>query len=160
MTGVQTCALPICRRGGRNPNENANLQTGQQDATKTASATQPQAKSNVADNKPAAVPVPQAKPQKQASSSTPSTESSEAPVFHETPKPQAQKVNETKAAMTQIETKAHSAETKPATKPIEKKPEVVKPQIVNEAPKVEKPKEAAPAANKADMQQVFTKSDD
>jgi len=146
------------RRGGRNPNENANSQTGQQDATKTASATQPQEKSNVADNKPAAVPP--AKPQKQASSSTPSTESSEAPVFHETPKPQTQKAEVTKPSMTQIETKAHSAETKPATKPIEKKPEVVKPQIVNEAPKVEKPKEAAPAANKAEMQQVFTKSDD
>ncbi len=148
------------RRGGRNPNENANSQTGQQDATKTASATQPQAKSNVADNKPAAVPSAN-KPQKQASSSTSSTESSEAPVFHETPKPQIEKTDATKPSLKQIETKASTAEAKPiVAKPEEKKSEEAKPQAVRETPKVEKPQEAVPAAKKAEMQQVFTKSDD
>ena len=147
------------RRGGRNPNENANTQTGQQDATKTASAVQPQAKSDVADNKPAAA-EPSAKPQKQASKPTPSTASSDAPVFHETPKPHTEKTQATKSSMVQIETKASTVEAKPAAKAEEKKTEVAKPQVVRETPKVEKPQEASPAASKVDMKQVFTKSDD
>ena len=63
--------------------------------------------------------------------------------------------------MVQIETKASPVEAKPVAKPEEKKTEVAKPQVVRETPKVEKPQEApTTAANKAEMQQVFTKSDD
>ncbi|MCK4864266.1 MAG: Rne/Rng family ribonuclease, partial [Gammaproteobacteria bacterium] len=148
------------RRGARNPGENTNPQTSQQDSAKTATTAQPQAKSNLADNKPAEA-VQSAKPQKQASSSIPSTTSSDAPVFHETPKPQIEKKEATKPSMVQIETKASPVEAKPVAKPEEKKTEVAKPQVVRETPKVEKPQEApTTAANKAEMQQVFTKSDD
>ena len=147
------------RRGGRNPNENTNTQTSQQDSTKAATTAQPQAKSNATDNKPAAAvqSQPDKKPQKPTSnpSPTPSTASSDAPVFHETPKPQIDKTKATKPSMVQIETKASAAEAKPVAKPEEKKPEAVR-----EAPKVEKAQEAAPAANKVEMQQVFTKPDD
>jgi ribonuclease E len=159
------------RRGGRNPSDNTstNTQSSQQDENKTSS-TQPQVKDVVVENKPAATPssppVAQQQNQQRGSvSSSPTAKPAEAkvddvPVFHETPKPQAQKTEDKKPAMTQIETKAPVAEVKPVSKPAEQKPQTEKPQAVKEIPKEVK-NEAPTAAkeNKVELQQVFTKSD-
>lgn len=79
-------------------------------------------------------------------------------MFHETPKPQVQKTEAVKPAMTQIETKAPASEAKQVAKPAEAKPQVEKPQAVQAASR----ETLAPVsqANKAELQQVFTKSDD
>ena len=142
------------RRPGRNQNENVNTQDGKQVASKETSSAQQQAqaKNVVTENKP--VPAqPQTQQLASSANKKPSEAKVDAPVFHETPKPQTQA---TKPAMTQIETKAPA----PETKPVEQKTEAVKPKQVNEAPKEVKKDAPATQTNKADIQQVFTKSDD
>lgn len=153
------------RRGARNPNENTKQQ--EQQATQATSekvSQQPQTNENAPVNKVASTPAtaPQKQQAKPAPANKPAEVKTEAPVFHETPKPVVQKTETSKPAMTQVVTKAPAAE-KPATKPVTKKVEAEKPQAVKQAPKEVK-KEATPPpntpSNKPELKQVFTKSDD
>lgn len=142
------------RRRGRNPNENTNTGQQSQEASNENIATtqaKPQAKEAVAENK--AVPTPSVK-----QVDKPSPVKTETPVFHETPKPQVQ-ATETKpaaAATSQVVTKPTQETVNPAVQKVE----AVKPQLVNEPPKEVKKEIPAATTNKADLHQVFTKSDD
>lgn len=138
--------------GGRNQNENAKAEQQSTNENVTASPAKPQANEAVAESKPA--PVAAAPQQNNAVAAKPAEVKFETPVFHETPKPQVQQTKAKKPALTQVVTK--SVEKKPA----EQKVEAVKPQVVKEAPKEVVPTTPASAANKADLQQVFTKADD
>lgn len=145
------------RRGGRNQSEatNSNPQAKQTDVSKETDPVQTQ--NTVAETKQAA--SEQQKNQTSAAASVkPAEVKSDTPVFHETPKPQVQKTEAVKPAMTQIETKAPASEAKQVAKPAEAKPQVEKPQAVQAASR----ETLAPVsqANKAELQQVFTKSDD
>ena len=154
------------RRSGRNQSDNTNqqqAQASQQNEAKPTSVTQPQSKDVVAENK-SATPTASAQQKSNPVAAKPSAEvKTEAPVFHETPKPEVQKAEAKKPAMSQIETKAPTAEVKP-TKPkqAEQKTEVKKTQVVKEAPREAAKETSAPAPkeNKADLQQVFTKQND
>jgi ribonuclease E len=150
------------RRGGRNPNEssNANQQTTTQDENKTQSPAG-QATNTVVDTTHAATPKPvQQNQQSNPVAAKPAEIKAEAPVFHETPKPQAAETK--KPVMTQIETKAPATQAKPVEKSVKQITEVKKTQPVKEAPVKVKKEKTAPTSpeNKADLQQVFTKSDD
>ncbi len=154
------------RRGGRNQNDNTNQQqASQQNEAKSTSPAQPQSKEVVTENKPATPTASaQQSPQTTPVAAKPSAEvKTEAPVFHETPKPEVQKAEAKKPAMSQIETKAPTAEVK-STKPkqTEQKTEVKKTQVVKEAPREAAKETSAPASqeNKAELQQVFTKQND
>jgi len=151
------------RRGPRSQNESANTsqQSSTQEDNKTPSTVVNQTKNVVTENKPVVTenkPVTAQAPQneKQQSntvSSQPAEVKTEAPVFHETPKPQI--AESTKPAKTQIET------TAPATKvkPVEQIAEAKKPQAVKETSAEVKKDTPAPTSseNKPDLQQVFTK---
>ncbi len=172
------------RRGGRNQNDNANTNQPANPQAANIAASPAQAQNVTAENKPASsapvqqqvqkTPAPATKPQS-------SEVKTEAPVFHETPKPKIENTVAPKPAMTQIETKAVKAEVKPSVKPVDTKAvkaevkptvkpvdtkvEAVKPQaVVKEVPKevVKDKPTPAPAAkeSKAELQQVFTKSND
>lgn len=168
-------------RGGRSQNEtsttneNANQQTEPQNSSNTESI-KPQANNAEVITKPASSPSVQEQ-NKQTNSVTDKTAviNAQAPVFHETPKPQIQKEAMTKPAMTQIETKAPIAEVKAVSHsaeqtPAQQKAVIEKPQEVKEAPKeiikesstavTATPVTTTPQATKADLQQVFTKADD
>lgn len=152
------------RRGARNPNENTNQQTEQQ-KDKKAAAPAPQQKLNndAAENKPAPAKAPVQQQKKQANPTTekPVEAKTDAPVFHETPKPKVEKSEANKPAMTQIETKAPAAGVKPVTKPAPKPAEQQKPTQKNVT--TEKPqavKEAPKEVVKPELKQVFTKLDD
>ena len=141
------------RRRGRNPNENTTTEQKEVNGNVATSPAQPEVNEAAAQSKPAQT---DSAPQQQdkATAAKPAEVKTEAPVFHETPKPQAQQTEAKQAAMNQV-----------VTKPVEKKPaeqkvEAVKPQVIKEVPKeVKKETTPAPQASKADMQQVFTKSD-
>ena len=140
------------RSGARNQNENTNVE--QQDSNGNI-ATSP-AKDAVAQNKPTAT-TPAASQQKSQKNTVakPVEVKTEAPVFHETPKPQVQQTEAKQHALSQVVTKP--VEQKPA----EQKVEAVKPQAVQEAPKKEVVQATPePVANKPDLHQVFTKADD
>ena len=144
------------RRGPRSQNESANTsqQSSTQEDNKTPSTVVTQTKNVVTENKPVTAQAPQnEKQQSNTVSSQPAEVKTEAPVFHETPKPQV--AESIKPASTQIET------TTPVTKvkPVEQIAEAKKPQAVKET-SVEVKKDApAPTSseNKPDLQQVFTK---
>lgn len=169
------------RRGARNPSDNVttnqNVQADQQtvkpESNKVKPAvnpvvntTQDSSQSNTAPavNKPASTPT-------QQQTAKPAEVKTEAPVFHETPKPQAPKPEVAKPAassMTQIETKPVSSEVKPVEQkaaapktatdaPIAQPAQSIKetaPEIKKEAPAT------SPRVNNAELQQVFTKPDD
>lgn len=135
------------RRRGRTQNENPNTEQQEANANVAASSAKPQANEAVTEKKPAA--TSSAPQQNNTVAAKPAEVKTEAPVFHETPKPQVQQAEAKKPAMTQV-----------VTKPFEQKVEAVKPQEVKEAPKEVVKATPAPAANKAELQQVFTKSDD
>ena len=129
------------RRGGRNENTE---QQGANSNTEKSTNTQNQNDGSKPD-------IAQQQKQEVKSVET----KSEAPVFHETPKPQAVTTETAKSSTTQVETKAAPIVDKVA----EQKSADIKPQAVTESPKNIQ-KETAPAApqeNKAEMQQVFTK---
>ena len=148
------------RRGGRTQNEtpNANSESKQAVGSKDTAAAQSQ--NIVTENKPAASQQHKQTDTATAAAATtkPAEVKSDAPVFHETPKPQTDKTEAVKPAMKQVETNAATAEVKPAAKPIEAKPQLEKPQAVQAAPREKTPPVSQPA--KAELQQVFTKSDD
>ena len=131
------------RRGARNPNENPNNNANdnaikeQQEKAPIVNAEQKNTptKDVVAETKPVAVK---------------SAPSKEAPVFHETPKPQDQAAEKKQAPITQIETKSNQS--------TEHKVEASKPQLVNE--NVKQAVKDTPSASKAEMHQVFTKPDE
>ncbi len=155
------------RRGGRNQSDNTNQQqASQQDEVKSSSPVQSQTKDVVAENKPA---TPTASPQKNQQTNPVAAKQSaevktDAPVFHETPKPEIQKTESQKPNMTQIETKAPAAEKPAKQKQTEQKTEVKKTQVVKEAPREAAKETSTPASSpqekKADLQQVFTKEND
>ncbi|MCK5386101.1 MAG: Rne/Rng family ribonuclease [Gammaproteobacteria bacterium] len=141
------------RSGGRNQNENVNAEQKSTNGNVAASPTKPQAKEAVAESKPA--PTASAPQQNNTVAAKPAEVKAEAPVFHETPKPQVQQTEAKQPALTQVITKP--VEQKPA----EQKVEAVKPQAVQEAPKKEVVQATpAPVANKPELHQVFTKADD
>lgn len=152
------------RRGVRNQNDNANQQAAQQNGEKSTSPVQSQPKDVVAENKPVTPTASaQQSPQTTPVAAKQSTEvKTDAPVFHETPKPEMQKTESQKTNMTQIGTKAPAAEKPAKPKQAEQKTEVKKTQVVKEAPReaVKEPSAPAPQENKADLQQVFTKEND
>lgn len=141
------------RRRGRTQNENPNTEQQEANGNVAISPAKPQANEALTENKPAAA-TSSAPQQDNTVAAKPAEVRAEAPVFHETPKPQVQQAETKKPAMTQI-----------ATKPVEQKPaeqkiEAVKPQAVKEAPKETVKATPEPAANKPELQQVFTKADD
>ena len=140
------------RRRARTQNDNPNTQQQEANANVVTSPAKPQANEAVTENKPA--PIASAPQQNNTVAAKPAEVKAEAPVFHETPKPQVQQTEVKKPAMTQVVTKP--VEQKPA----EQKVEAVKPKAVKEAPKEVVKATPAPAANKPELQQVFTKPDD
>ena len=119
------------RRRGRNPNENT--QSEQQNAnpqtdTKPVTENKAAAPINAQPNNQQSQPINTAAVSKPASDVKTDTAT---PVFHETPKPQVNAVETTKADMNQIETKASSNESKPV------KTESVSPKVVNETKPVQ-----------------------
>jgi len=141
------------RRGARNQNEN----TGNQNAS-VQSSEKPMnnnAEAKKVENKPK--PASKPKPEVQPDSAKPESAAvkADAPVFHETPKPQVTKTEQSKptaSSVTQVVTdnKQQANETKPAIqKPAETKIAEIKQEST-----------PPPQANKAELQQVFTKSDD
>ena len=160
------------RRGARNTGENTKA-----NQTKDQKQNTEQEKGKPAENKPAAAQEkgdtkqqskPVAKQEKtntkqqssKPSSTKPAEINADAPVFHETPKPQEKKAKAEKPSLKQVETKAETSQAKPREeKPVVKdvkqeKPKVVKEEATNE--KVASP----PQTGKPELQQVFTKSDD
>ena len=140
------------RRRGRNQNESTNSE--QQDTNVKSAQATTNSQPNVAKG------------------NTPTAEKSKAtvtetPVFHETPKPQTKAVETKQANTTQVKPKTeNSSPTETVAKHneprvTEKKAEVAKPQAASETPKeIVKDAPTTPSANKAELQQVFTKSDD
>ncbi len=159
------------RRGARNQNENANKTQTEENINTSSAQSQPQAQvkaKDVAENKPATVPSAQKQsPQANVVKEKPASVKTEAPVFHETPKPQAKKVETEKSVMTQIETKLPVAKIKPAEKTVMNKPvvqntEASKQKTANEETKVTTKETSAAVApvTKAELKQVFTKSNE
>ncbi len=171
---------------GRNQNENTNASPqavkadGNIPTSPTTAPTQAKDvdKNTVAENKPA-TPAASSPQQKQQTNSAPAKPKpaevkTEAPVFHETPKPELKKTESKKADMTQIETKAKAkAPATPEAKTVKaeqkavtevKTPEVKQAprEVIKEASTPAPVAKPAPAQQekKADLQQVFTKSDD
>ncbi len=145
------------RRGaGRNQNENANANTEQQNTTPKAASNADNTTQVNTNSKPAV--QNSSTEQKQQATPKPinvkpvNMEKTDAPVFHETPKPQKQEAE--KAAATQVATKPNTEK-----KTTEQKSEVIKPQVVKETKNETVKEKPTPQANKADLQQVFTKSD-
>lgn len=153
------------RRGGRTQNEN--VSTEQNEASGNVPSAKPMAKNAERDNKPAATTpaadTQQSNKPKPAAVAKPAETKPEAPapVFHETPKPQAQQAEIKKPAVTQVATKQEE-QKQTEVKPVAKKVEAVKPQVVKEAPKeaVQTTATSTSATNKPELQQVFTKADD
>jgi len=143
------------RRGARNQNENTTKQNATAQSSEKPMTNNAEAKK--VENKPK--PASKPKPEAQSASAKAEPESvavkADAPVFHETPKPQVSKTEQSKPTasnVTQVVTdnKQQANETKPANqKPVETK--------VTEMKQASTP---PPQANKAELQQVFTKSDD
>ena len=155
------------RRGGRNPNDSVNTeqQAVKQETNKAKqAASRPvekttQTKTAAVANKPATTQQPA-----QKTANKPAEVKTEAPVFHETPKPQVpvtEVVKPVAATMTQVETKPVSNEEKSAEqKTVTAKPVVQKPQAVKESSPEVKKEITQPQAKTAELQQVFTKSDE
>ncbi len=146
------------RRGGRNQNESANQQVSSAE-NKAAAPNQQEANKAKTENKPAAV-AQQSAAKQSAPATKPGETKPDAPVFHETPKPQVEKVKTEKPAMTQVETKAPTNVVETISKVADAKPQDTKPKVVESAKKEATAPAPAPQANKAELQQVFTKSDD
>ena len=140
------------RRRGRNQNENTTTEQQEVNGNVATSAEKPLVNEAVAQSKP--VQTASAPQQNKVTAAKPDEVKTEAPVFHETPKPQVQRTEAKQAAETEVITKP--SEQKPA----EQKVEAVKPQAIKEVAKeVKKETAATTQASKAEMQQVFTKSD-
>ena len=138
------------RRGARNENVN----TEQQD-TNSNTAKSPNTQNQNNESKPPA--TPQQNQQNNSVAAKPVETKTEAPVFHETPKPKIEQSEVAKPSIAQVETKAAPV----PEKTVEQKPVAAKPQVATEAPKDAQKETAPPSAqtNKAQMQQVFTKDD-
>lgn len=145
------------RRRGRNQNEKAKTEQVQTSENVAPVAAASEAVQKEAVQKPTVAPV---KIDDKPSNNTPA-QVKEAPVFHETPKPQTAETK--KPAMTQVVTKAEDTknnEVKPTQASVEPA-KISQPQVIREQPKeVVKEVVSTPAASKAELQQVFTKSDD
>ena len=137
------------RRGARNEN------TEKQDANGNVAASPATQKNHSNESKPAT--APQQSQQNNSVTDKPVETKIEAPVFHETPKPQEQQTEATKPSIAPVETKAAPA----PDRTVEQKPAaVVKPQVATASLKdVQKEAAPTPQTNKAEMQQVFTKDD-
>lgn len=145
------------RRGGRIQNESANSNPQPNQAGENKADSPAPSQDVDAGNKTS--PAPQQQNKQTDSVSAKQVEiKPDTPVFHETPKPQVQKTETAKPAMTQIKTKAPVAEVKPVAKAVETKPQVEKTQVVQAVAK--ETSTPAPQVNKAELQQVFTKPDD
>jgi len=154
------------RRGARNTNENVNASP--QKDNKNVNAEQVQPNPGVDKSKPAAVAEKsEAKQQTKPAPAKAVDIKADSPVFHETPKPQIQKTEAEKTAMTQVETKKTSAdsnkarEVKPVIKEVEqKKLPQAKEEVKKEAVNIPVASSPPAQSSKPELQQVFTKSDD
>lgn len=163
------------RRGARNTAENTKTsqakdqkQNTEETKGKPAAAQEnadTKQQSKPVENKPAAAQdKAETKQQSKPAATKPAEIKADAPVFHETPKPQEQNVKADKPGLKQVETKqesvqAKSGEEKPVVKEVkQQKPKVVKEEVKKEATneKVASP----PQTSQPELQQVFTKSDD
>jgi len=141
------------RRGARNQNENTASQNASAQSSEKPVNNNAEAKKVENKPKPASKPKPEVQPDSTKPKSA--AVKADAPVFHETPKPQVTKPEQSKPTasnVTQVVTdnKQQVSEAKPV---IQKKAETKVAEIKQEST-------PPPQANKAELQQVFTKSDD
>ena len=161
------------RRGARNQNENATTTaTEQQNTTGNKTSAQPQNKDAVASAKKPATQTQVARQENNTNNTQakpapvqtkkPAEAKTDAPVFHETPKPQMQETESNKPAMAQIETKPDATKADATKKADVTTSAEAKTQSVNETAKegkYEAPIATQTQENKTEMKQVFTKSD-
>ncbi len=148
------------RRGGRNQNDNANSNTVQQEATAATQNKNTTAASdeNVANKAESKDNTKQTKANPVSQQAKPVEKKSDTPVFHETPKPQKQQVETGKPEKVQADT---SNQVKPAKETVAETPKPVKDTTSSTSAVKESPKSASQTdTDKADLQQVFTKSNE
>lgn len=137
------------RRGPRNPNESVNSTDVERSETQTPINTMSEASTTT--NKPLL-------DQTQNTTTAKAVEVKiDAPVFHETPKPQIANIEKSNTAVhTMIQVKTNAASEK--IKSVELK--TTEPKSAEMKTKPETIKSAAPEASKIELQQVFTKADE